>query len=153
MAVQIRIDNTTIPFIKSGTSYVRNMTIAQDAARTVDLLQNTVMAYHVVNQNWVPFIVLNGNEGESVPQAIYLGDDIPFADLVDGDIEDAEIMTGGSCTVDESLVVWDQNLQTSASVVPAAAANPIFVITAAACLKLFGIFFEDTEDISELENT
>jgi hypothetical protein len=149
MALQVREDNTTVPFIKSGLTYVRNGVIAQDAARTADLLNNTVMAYNATNQNWVPMTVLNDTEGESVPRGIYQGDDIPAADLVDGDIEDAAILIGGCCTVDEALIVYDEDTLNGESIV-----NPanIEARTIRDALAQIGIFIEDTVDISEFEN-
>jgi len=149
MAVQARLNNVTVPFIKSGSTYVENGIIAQDVGRTVDLLQNTVMAFNATNQNWVPFISLVDTEGESVPRGIYLGDDILAADLVAGDIEDVEILVGGCCTVDQELLVFDEDTLDQDSIV-----NPanIEARTTRACLANVGIFIEDTVDISEQEN-
>lgn len=152
MAVQARSNNVTVPLIKEGISYVKNGTIKQDAGRTVPLLYGTVMAYDVVNALWVPFVALTNTHGESVPQGIYLGDDIAAADLVDDNIADCPILVGGSVTVDEQLIVWDQDTQNADSVINAAAANPYDVVTAEACLRRFGIFIETTVDISQHEN-
>jgi hypothetical protein len=149
MAVEARLDNVTVPFIKSGLTYVENGVIAQDAGRTAVLAQNTVMAFNATNQNWVPFTSLVDTEGESVPRGVYLGDDIPAADLVADDIEDIEILVGGCCTVDQELLVFDEDTLDQDSIV-----NPgnIEARTARACLANVGIFIEDTVDISEAEN-
>jgi hypothetical protein len=138
--------NQNVPFIHNEDTLVRTGTIAQDATRTVDLLQNTVMAYNATNQNWVPFTALADTEGESMPRGIYLGEDIPFADLVAGDIEDASILVKNGI-VNRDMVVWDQDLQTAESVV-----NPGTVNATSAEMALIetaNITFEDVEAISE----
>lgn len=149
-AVQTSLDNTTVPFIKYGTTFVINGSIAQDAARTTDLLQNTVMAYNPTNQNWVPFNDLTQTNGESVPRGIYLGDDIDAADLVAGDIDDIAILVGGCCTVDQQLVVWDDSTLDEDDIV-----NPGTIEARSARQALraaAGIWIEETVDISEFEN-
>lgn len=152
MAVQNRVDNSTVPFIKSGYSYVRNGVIKQDAARAADLLQNTVMAYDTANEQWVPFVSLVDVTGESVPQGIYIGGDIAHADLVAGNIMDCPILIGGCCTIDGALTIFDLGTLDVDSIIPASAAGPIFVVSAGACLRMFGIYLEDTVPISGYEN-
>ncbi len=153
MAVQVRLDNTTCDLILSGNSFARNGNIAQNAQRTTPLLHGTVLAEVVATPGvYTPFVALNLGTGASVPSAIYLGDDIPAADLVAGVIEDVPILQGGNCTVDESLVIFDDGTLDADSIIPAAAANPYFVINARKCLALFGMFLELTVAISEHEN-
>jgi len=150
MTVQVRQNNVTVPFIKYGTTFVINGSIAQDAARTTDLLQNTVMAYNPTNQNWVPFNDLTQTNGESVPRGIYLGSDIDAADLAAADIENAEILVGGCCTVDKELIVWDDDTLDEDDIV-----NPATIearTTRHALAAAAGIWIEDTVDISEIEN-
>lgn len=145
MAVQGRVDNNNVPFLLSGNSYVRNGVISQDGARTVDLLQYTVMAFNAATGQWVPFNQLGQLHGVSIPQGIYLGEDILAADLVAGDIENCEILIGGNVTVDVDQVVWDQDLLNADTEIG-------ILITAEAILRTFGIFFESTEAISLHEN-
>jgi hypothetical protein len=150
MAFQARQDNTTEPLILDGYSFTREAVIAQDAGRTTDLLNRTIMAKNAGTRQWVPFNALADTEGESVPRGIYLGEDIAAADLVDGDIEDIVIMTGGACTVNENLVVWDDDTLDADSVV---APGTIEARTARdALVESAGIFLEDTVSISEHEN-
>ncbi len=149
MAVQVRLNNQTNKLILSDDSLVKNGDITQDAARTTDLLQNTVMAFNATTGQWVPFNSLVLTNGGSVPRGIYLGDDIPAADLVDGDIEDADILVGNA-TVDVELVVWDDNTLDADSIV-----NPTNIEARTAYYALSesaGIFIEDTIAISEQEN-
>ena len=141
MTVQTDSTNQNAPFITSGNSFTKTGTISQDAQRAADLLQFTVMAYDADNEEWVPFNTLGQLHGISVPQGIYLGDDIAAADLVAGDIDDCPILIGGCCTVDTEAVVWDQDLLNAATEIG-------ILLTAEACLRSFGIFLEDTEAIS-----
>lgn len=150
MAVQVRADNTTEPLILSGYSYVKNGRITANAGRTTPMLKNTVMAYNATLNEWGPFNVLNDVAGLSVPRGIYLGDDIPAADFVAGDILDCPILVGGCCTVNEELIVWDDGTLSISSIV-----NPGTIEARAAGYALAaaaGIFIEETEAISEFEN-
>jgi hypothetical protein len=148
MGVQITNENTNVPFILTENSLVRNCTILQDAGRTVALLQYTVMAYNATGQKWVPFTSLVATNGESMPRGIYLGDDIPAADLVAGDIEDCEILVGNAI-VNRELVVFDEDTLNADSIV-----NPVTVNATSAEFALAEtarIVFEDTESISSYD--
>jgi hypothetical protein len=149
MGVQARQDNTTEPLILSDDSLVRNGDIAQDEARTTDLLKWTVVAKNATTGLWVPFNDLTNTEGESVPRGIYLGDDILAADLVDGNIEDIPILVGNA-TVNESLVVFDDDTLDADDIV-----NPATIearTVREAMYESAGIFFEETVSITEPEN-
>ena len=104
MAVQYENDNTNAPFIHSENSLTRAETIGQDAQRAADLLQFTVMAYDADNEYWVPFNALGEIHGISIPQGIYLGEDISAADLAAGDIDDCPILIGNAI-VNRDMVV------------------------------------------------
>ncbi len=150
MAFQARENNITEPLLLDGKSYVREATITQDAGRTTNLLNNTIMAKNATTGQWVPFNDLTQTNGESVPRGIYVGGDIAFADLADDDIEDVPIMIGGSCTVNENLVAWDDDTLDADSIV-----NPanIEARTAREALaQASGIYLEDTVSISGYEN-
>jgi hypothetical protein len=151
MGVQIRQDNTNAQLIKSGNSFVISADIAQNAGRVTPLLKWTVMAFDVIFDVWVPFRDALGvdTQGGGVPRGVYMGADIPAADLVDGDIEGASILIGGNCTVDENRLVWDDNICNPNNII-----NPgtVETRTARAALANVGIWLEDTVDISEFEN-
>lgn len=150
MAVQNRVDSTTVPLITSGYSYVRNGDISQNAQRTTDLLKNTVMAYIAATGLWTPFISVAGTDGSAIPRGIYLGDDIAAADLVAGNIEDCPILVGGCCTINENEVVFDDDTLNADSVIGAAS---IHAVTARYALQqASGIFTEESIDISGFEN-
>jgi hypothetical protein len=149
MAVQARLDNATNHIITGGESLVRTGTIAQNAQRTTPLLMNTVMALNATTRLWVPFTSLVATNGESVPRGIYLGSDIPAADLVAGNITDADILVGDSI-IDDEMLVWDgDTLNANSIVAPATveARTAMYALQQAA-----NIYFEDSVAISEFEN-
>lgn len=149
MAVQVRLNNQTNKLILSDDSLVRNGTIAQYAGRTTPILQNTVVAFNATSRQWVPFNSLVQTNGESVPRGIYLGDDLLAADVADDDIEDCAILVGNA-TVDEDLLIWDDDTLSANSIV-----NPATIEARTAMYALIesaGIFIEDTIAISEQEN-
>ena len=152
MAVQTRVNNDTTPFILGGQSLVKKGTIAQDESRTTVLKKYTVLAQVASTGKYTPYVSTSQTTGASVPSAIYLGDDIAAADLVAGDVTGVDILVGGGCIVDKNQVVYDGGTLSNATVVNGAAANPYFVVTAEKCLSLFGIYQQDTIDISEIEN-
>lgn len=151
MAVQTRLNNDTTPFILGGQSLVKKGIIAQNVGRTTVLKKYTVMAQLVSGGKYTPFVALNATTGASVPTAIYMGDDIAAADLVAGDIENVDLLVGGGCLVDKNQVVYDDGTLNNASVV-IAIASAFWTMTAEKCLGLFGIYQQDTIDISEIEN-
>ena len=151
MAVQARQNNYTTPFILAGQSLIKKGIIAQDAGRTTVLKKYTVLGQLVSGGKYTPFVALNATTGASVPTAIYMGDDIAAADLASGDIEDVDILVGGGCLVDKNQVVYDGGTLSNSSVV-IAIANAFWTMTAEKCLGLFGIYQQDTIDISDIEN-
>lgn len=150
MPVQTSQNNVNKPFILGGESLTRNADIAQDAGRTTDLLQFTVMAKNATSGLWVPFNDLTQTNGESVPRGIYLGDDIEAADLVDGNVEDVPILYANAL-IDENQTVWDDDTLSADSIV-----NPANIEARTAREALLDsaniVLVEETVDISEFEN-
>src|SRR3990172_4636397 len=145
MAVQVRLDNKTPPLVRNGVPEYRNGVITQDAQRAVDLLHNTVMALNVVTLLYVPWNSLVALEGMAIPVAVYVGDDILAADLVAGNIEDCAMLVGGAAVeVDESLLVYDQDILNRDSVVG--------VTNGELMLRDKGFFMMDTVDQTLHEN-
>ena len=149
MAVQAEIDNSTIPFIKCGFAAKIDGVIAQDAQRTTELKQFTVMSQIAATGLWTPFNSVAGTDGSAVPRGIYLGGDIDAADLVAGNISNAEILVGFYVTVDEDQVVFDDETLTKASVINT---GTVEARTAEQALRDIGIYIEDSVNISEYEN-
>jgi hypothetical protein len=116
MAVQERSDQSNTPLILSDDSDVMNGNIDQDRARTAPLLYGTVMAQISAFGLWTPFVSIAGTDGSGVPRGIYLGDEIAAADLIDGEIADVPILVGNA-RVNESEVVWDQDILDADTVV------------------------------------
>lgn len=151
MPVQTRLNNDTVPFIMAGQSLVKTGIIVQNGARATVLKKYTVLAQIASTGKYTPFVSLTTTTGASVPSAIYLGEDIAAADLVAGDVGDLDILVGGGCLVDKNQVVFDGGTLSNSSVV-LAIANAFWTMTAEKCLGLFGIYQQDTIDISEIEN-
>jgi hypothetical protein len=116
MAVQARSDYSNTPLILSDDSDVMNCSIIQNRERSGDLLYGTVLAEISATGLYTPFVSVAGTDGSGVPRAIYLGDDIAAADLVDGDVVDVAILVGNA-RVNEQLVVWDQDILDADTVV------------------------------------
>lgn len=152
MAVQATGNYENTPFILNGDSYVKKGTIVQNGARATVLKQYTVLAKVASSKKYTPYVSGTTTTGASVPLAIYLGPDITAAALVAGDVTDLDILVGGGCIVDEDKVVFDGGTLSADTVVNSAAANPYIVMTARDCLGMFGIYLNDSEDISEYEN-
>lgn len=143
MAVQNRTDVTNLPFILSGDSFVRSpITILQDAGRVAPLVFGTVMGRVTASGKYVPADAA-AVDGSDVPRGIFLGDDIPAADLVAGDVVDQVLLVGSNCTVDEQLVVLEADLLDDALTSGD---------TMRDALNQIGIFPEDTIDIDSFEN-
>ena len=154
MSVQARTDLTNNPFVLSGTSFVRNdVTLLQDAGRSIPLEPFTVMARILASGKWVPFTDETVVEtGASVPQGIFIGDAIPAADLVAGDVVGRSILVGGCLTYDSSQLIIE-NSKTLATIVKATTAvDNTLVKTVSDLLEDKGLFAEDTVDIAGFEN-
>ena len=144
MSVQSRLNVNTKILIRDGITKYKNGTITQDATRTAILIFGTVMAYNVADQEWVPWISAVAANGEAIPRGVYLGEDIAFADLVAGDIEDSPILVGGLCELDAELIVYDEDTLTAATVVGVSNGEML--------LREIGIYLTGTTDNTEYEN-
>jgi len=153
MAVQARQDNSTRPLILSENSLVKNGTVMDlNAQRTGPLLYGTLLAKVVGGDNlWTPWVDVTAVDGGAVPRGIYLGDDISLADFAaaQGMIEDCPILVGDA-TVNEALVVCDQDILTLESIIGAAT---VWAVSGRLALKsAANIYCELTVAISEHEN-
>lgn len=153
MGVQSRGDLNNNPFILTGMSLVRNNEILlQDGGRAIPLAPFTVMAKILASGKWVPFTDETTVEtGASVPQGIFLGDAVPAADLVAGDVVGQSILVGGALTYDDAQLVIE-NAKTLATIVKATTAvDNTLVKTVGALLEDKGMFAESTVDIAGFE--
>ena len=149
MTVQVSLDNNVKGFIIFGHALVKNGTIVQNGARSTVLKKYTVLSQIASTGKYTPFVATNLTTGASVPCAIYLGEDIPAASLVAGDVEDLPILVGGGCNVDKNQLVWDGNTQSAASVINT---GTIEARTAENALMQIGIAIEDTVMLDSYEN-
>jgi len=155
MALQVRLNNTNVPFVLFGNAAVLgDATLLQDAGRATALVFGTVMAKVAASQKWVPFTDETATTGAAIPQGIYVGPSVAAADLVAGDVTDAPIMVGLNVMVDENQIVIE-NSKTLDTVIETAPgeATCVDLRTVRDRLASRGILCEDTIDISSFENT
>jgi len=115
MAVQNRANLDSTPFILYSYPGVRedDAVLLQDAGRATPLLQFTLMAKVAATGKWVPFTNEAAVDGTAIPQGIYLGDDIPAADIVAGDVVDLPIVIAGVRFDANKLVIENSKLLTT----------------------------------------
>jgi hypothetical protein len=149
MSVQTRRDNITVPFLRDGSvSYVReSQTFLTDGGRAVPLVKYTLVAQIAATKKWVPFTDETAVDGTAIAKGIYMGDDIPAADLVAGDVVDRPVLVGGLVTIDSAQLTIE-NSKTLNTVVGGAVLEKHRVEDD---LNEIGIFVETTVDIDELE--
>ena len=107
------------------------------------------MAQNATSLRWVPFNDLTATDGQGVPRGIYIGDEIAAVDLAAEHIDDVPILVGNA-TVNESLVIFDDDTLDADSIV-----NPANIearTARAAIAAAAGIFFELTVATSQVEN-
>jgi hypothetical protein len=83
-----------------------------------------------------------------LPSGVYLGPDIPAADIVAGDVLDIPVLVGNGVYIDENKVTIE-NSKLFTTVIGAASVN---ARTVKDQLRWGGIFTVDTVDISSFEN-
>lgn len=121
MAVQQTLNIDTTPFVLHDIAAYRigDAVIKQDAGRDGDISQYTLMSKEAATQKWVPFSNEAAVDGTAIPQGIYMGDDIPEADIIAGDVLDNQILITGVIFDEEKLVI--ENLKTLDTVIDAGA--------------------------------
>lgn len=164
MAIQNSGVNTTYPFIlyQDGNAHIRdNETLLTDAARTVPLVQFTLMSYvpgaTAAAGKWVPWTSdhLGGTTGTQRPRGILMGDTVTAAALAAGDVTGQSILTMGPVTIDASQLVYDAGstgilaLNTLYSI-PTVPTNS--ALNAEDYLNMFGIFCDTTRSATIHEN-
>lgn len=148
MTVQTRLDNVNLPFIRSGSTFVKEAeTVVQDAGRTTDMAKNTVMAYDPATQKWNSFTDETATDGTQFPRGILLAT-LSTAEIVAGDVVDVPILVGGCCTVDSDRLVIE-NSKTLDTVIN----EPLNTNTTVEVeLRKLGIFVEAGITVDRLEN-
>ena len=149
MAVQSRLDIDITPFFLSGNVLTKDSEIiAQDAGRTEDLLQYTLMAQIAADKKWVPFTDETATYGTAIVKGIYTGGDIDAAAIAAGDVEDIAIVVGGSTATfaEDKLII--ENSKTLDTIIEAGTINAHRVEDD---LNGIGLYPESTVDISSYE--
>jgi len=149
MKVQNRVDNINIPFFldDKGSWNESEQTLLTDGGRATDLKFGTVLAQNSVTKKWVPYTDPAAVDGTGRPRGILLSEDIPFADLVAGDVLDTRILLGGNVLLNESLVVFETI--TKDSIFATATVHKARVED---LLAEIGIFLGTFQNTTELEN-
>lgn len=121
MSVQVVTQNNTLDLYMSGMAISKDQEILlQDAGRAIPLVFGTIMAKVAATGKWVPYTNVAAVDGAAVTRGIFVGADIPAADLVAGDVVDQPIVVGGDAlVVDENLITLENSL-TLATVLDAA---------------------------------
>lgn len=151
MAVQARLDIDARPFILSGEVLVKDAeTIQQDAGRTAGpLVRNTLMAQIAASERWVPFSDETATDGTALAKGLYIGDDIPEADIIAGNVEDAPIIVGGAAATFDSGKLVIENSKTLDTVV---GGGTIDAHRVEDDINRVGLYAAATTDISGYEN-
>jgi hypothetical protein len=129
-----------------------NAVLDQDGGRSAPLVYGTVMAKVAATQQWVPFTSATATDGSAIPLGIFVGEDVPAADLVAGDVTDQPILIGGQVMVDQTQLVIENSLTLATVIEPSDATNTYFVQTVKDYLANVGIWVESTIAISAAEN-
>ncbi len=111
--VQASQVNSAFPLILSGeAALLEAEVILQNASRgTANLAQYTIMSQIAASMKWVPWLNANlgASDGSQYPMGVYLGDTIPYASIVAGDVTSCLILVGGAlCALDANQLVFDK---------------------------------------------
>lgn len=149
MALQTRLDVDLTPLIRAGQSAVEQTAILfTDAGRSTPLVFGTLLAKIAATEKYEPFTDETATDGTALPSGIYIGPDIPAADIVAGDVLDIPVLVGNGVYIDENKVTIE-NSKLMSTVIGAATVN---ARTVKDQLRWGGIFTLDTVDISSFEN-
>ena len=114
MAVQDRRDQDTRPFVLHTYPAVRDdeAVFAQDGARSEPLAPYTLLGQVAATELYVPYNA-GASDGSQYPAGIYVGEEIPAADIVAGDVEDLPVITHGIRFDEDQLVLENGTLATT----------------------------------------
>lgn len=159
MPVQVSGVNQDFPLILQGEAMVLdNETILTNGSRAVPLKTGTIMSQIASTKKWTPWLNANlgDNTGLQYALGIYIGDDIPAATIVAGDVTAVPILVGGAgVQLDFSLVVFDggnDGLQTKPTRDSIATVPTGLALRAEAILNMKGIFLTTTIALDNTEN-
>lgn len=101
-----------------SVNVVDSATLAQDAGRTEVFKCNTIVGYRPGSEKYGPFDP-TAVDGSAYNIGIYMGEDIPAADIVAGDVVNLEVAVGGrpDARIREDMIVFDDGTTTLDTVV------------------------------------
>jgi hypothetical protein len=149
MSVQVSTNNITVPFVRDGVPYVKdNEVLAQDGARSGNMVPYTLMAQNPSTLKWEPFSDETASDGTQWPRGILMREYTEAA-IQAADIPDVPIIVGGKGLVIDSgqLVIESSKLLTTVINVPAGINK-----TVETALSEIGIFVQVTVDIDAYQN-
>lgn len=149
MALQTRLDINLTPLIRGGQSAVEHdAVLLTDGGRSTVLVFGTLLAQLVATEKYVPFTDETATDGTAIPSGIYIGPDIPAADIVAGDVLDIPVLVGNGVYVDfNKLTIENSKLLTT--IINTGTVN---ARTVRDQLRWLGIFGVETVDITSFEN-
>jgi hypothetical protein len=116
---RVNIDNTSFVIGENPQALREDAAvILTDAGRVAVLAQYTLMGKVAASGKWVPFTDETAVTGAAEYFGIYMGADIPAADLVAGDVVDVPVIYSGLKFDEAKLVI--ENTKTLATVIGAA---------------------------------
>lgn len=129
--------------------------IKQDAGRATPLAFGTIMAQVAATRKWVPLTDVAALDGTNTARGIYLGEAIPAAGIVAGDVVAPIAVAGISLILDASQIVLENGLTLNSvcSDDPAGADNGVVNVRRIEDdLFRIGIFTKGTYDVMNYEN-
>ena len=148
MAMQTRSDIKNFPFVLSGAVLSKTLTVKQNAGRVGALVFGTLVAIVAATGKVVPFTDETATDGSALPVGFYVGDDIPAASIVAGDVTDCPVLIGGAAATIDAQQVVIENSKTLNTVI---GATTIHAARVEEFLARRGLFVEQTIDIAGLE--
>lgn len=154
MAVQASATRDIKPFVLAGAPFHNPAaTIKQDAARTTELAQYTLMARIAATGLWEPYGDNTATDGTAIPQGIYMGEAIPAASLVAGNVVNCPIIVGGEgLIVDEDQLVIEELVSPPIDLDSLITVGTTDIRTVEEHLRNLGIFMKATFAIDAYEN-
>lgn len=150
MAVQTRQDFDGSSIFRYGVRITTEGVIAQDGGRSTDLVQYTLMGKLQASGKWVPFTDETATDGTGFSLGIYIGEDILAADLVAGDISDAQIIIAGSVLILDESFLTIENSKTLDTKVENGTKD---FRTIEEKLQSIGIYFTENIHVTNVENS
>jgi hypothetical protein len=138
MAVQNKSDNNNISFVHAGTGRILdNEIFMQDAGRTTDIAQYTVVAYDAANAKWRPLTNVTATTSLNRPMGIVLNS-LEAADIVAGDVAGNLVLVGGNIVCAEDMITLENSLTLNSVVT-------IDAMTIEDVLRMRGIYLTDAQ--------